>query len=106
MNRSARLPQERVMRSHGLRIILPMAVLACAVAIAHAAQTARPAAVQATAVAQVAVAKGGAASGGAASAQQVARTQVCTVHKELRIGDYVIRHETCRDSAQTVAKAE
>lgn len=102
MNRSARLPRERVMRSHGLRIILPMAVLACAVAIAHAAQTARPAAVQATAVAQAAVAKGGAAP----SAQQVARTQVCTVHKELRIGDYVIRHETCRDSAQTVAKAD
>lgn len=105
MNRSTRLPQERVMRSHGLRIILPVAVLACAVAIAHAAQATRPATVQATAVAPAAMAKGGVASGGAAaSAHQVARTQVCTVHKELRIGDYVIRHETCRESPAVIPR--
>ncbi len=45
-----------------------------------------------------------AAAGAAPAPRSVARTQVCTVHKELRIGDYVMRHETCRDAPQAEAK--
>ncbi len=61
----------------------------------------RPAAESAAGLVQASAA----AAGTAPALRSVARTQVCTVHRELRIGDYVVRHETCRDAVQTGAKA-
>jgi|GEM_PF-3044790 len=76
------------------------AVLAAGAGLASAGGHAvRPAAESGAEPAQASAA----AAGAVPAPGSVARTQVCTVHKELRIGDYVVRHETCRDTAQTVA---
>lgn len=76
------------------------AVLAAGAGLASAGgHAARPAVDNGAEAAQA----NAAAAGAVPAPRSVARTQVCTVHKELRIGDYVVRHETCRDTAQTVA---
>lgn len=87
------------MSRSGLRFVLTVVALAGGIAIAHPAQDARPAATRVPGSVHAATA----ARSTGAPVRQVTRTQLCTVHKELRLGDYVLRHETCRPGQAVAA---